>query len=67
MTTLPTKKSGFMRVLFLMLLVMTLMWNCSENSRKCVEFEITEEDVNDIKIATTECTKWADEVTKTSN
>jgi hypothetical protein len=71
MITLPTKKSGFMRVLFLMLLVMTLMWNCSENSRKCVEFEIefeiTEEDVSDIKIATTECTKWADEVTKTSN
>ena len=66
MITLPTKKSGFMRVLFLMLLVMTLM-NCSENSRKCVEFEITEEDINDIKIATTECTKWADEVTKTSN
>ena len=67
MTMLQIKKSGIMKVLFLMLLVTTLMWNCSENSRKCLEFEITEEDINDIKIATTECTKWADEVTKTSN
>ena len=67
MTTLPTKKSGFMRVLFLMLLVVTLMWNCSGNSRKFLEFDITKEDTSDVKIATTECTKWADEVTKTSN
>ena len=67
MTMLQIKKTGILKVLFLMLLVMTLMWNCSENSRKCLEFEITEEEIDDIKIATTECTKWADEVTKTSN
>ena len=54
-------------MLFLMLLVMTLMWNCSENSRQCVEFEVETEEIEGIEITTTECAKWADELTKTTD
>ena len=50
-----------------MLLVMTLMWNCSENSRECVEFEIETEEIEGIEITTTECATWADELTKTTD
>jgi hypothetical protein len=67
MTTVQIKKSGFMKVLFLMLLVTTLMWNCSENSRKCVEFEVGTEEIEGIEITTTECATWADELTKTTD
>jgi hypothetical protein len=55
-----------MKMLFLMLLLLILTWNCSENSsRKCAEIEITEEEIEGVKITVTECVKWADEVTKT--
>ena len=67
MTTLQIKKSGIMKVLFLMLLVTTLMWNCSENSRQCVEFEVETEEIEGIEITTTECATWADELTKTTD
>lgn len=48
-----------------MLLLMTQMWNCSENSRECVEFETETEEIEGIEVTTTECATWADELTNT--
>ena len=65
MIMLQAKKSGTTKALFLMLLLMTQMWNCSENSRECVEFETETEEIEGIEVTTTECATWADELTNT--
>jgi hypothetical protein len=67
MITLLTKSNGSKIVLFLIFLTLTLMWNCSENSRQCVEFEVETEEIEGIEITTTECATWADELTKTTD
>ena len=54
-------------MLFLMHLVTILMWNCSTTKHKCLETEIEIEEIEGVKTVVTECVKWADEVTKTTD